>query len=74
MNSYSYKIYPILAGILLTAAISGCSVPTYYKEVTTKYDASGNTIGTEIKEGITQPDTSSSLMKVNITKQNKLEN
>ncbi|HED40373.1 MAG TPA: hypothetical protein ENJ13_08090 [Chromatiales bacterium] len=67
------KVYLLFAVLLFSTVIVGCSVPTYYKEITTKYDADGKVIGTEVKEGISQPSPHSAPLKVNTTKQKVLE-
>ena len=61
-------------GLLLTLMVTGCSShPTYYKEITTKYDANGKQVGTEVKEGISQKSRSTHSLIVNLSDKKQLE-
>ncbi|HYA93445.1 MAG TPA: hypothetical protein VEK32_18305 [Thermodesulfobacteriota bacterium] len=65
------RIAAVLA-LILTFAI-GCSTPVYFHNITHTYDAQGKLIKVEEVEGITQPNPSSSPMRVRIDYSNKIE-
>ena len=59
----------VIAGVVFSASIIGCSIPTYQKSIISEYDSNGKLIGTTITESIVQPSPHSSPMKVKITQE-----
>ena len=64
-------VFIVSALILVFAA--GCTIARYRHEIVTKYDASGNVIGTEDKVSITQSEPFLQPFKVKVTKRDKIE-
>ena len=61
------KFVLLIVGVVLSASVIGCSIPTYQKSIITEYDSNGKLIGTTITESIVQSSPQSSPMKVKIT-------
>lgn len=73
MTSRPGKFYLMLSGILVIAAVTGCSRPTYVKEITMYYDAEGNVTGSQVKESVSQVSGSSHSLVVNLENRKRLE-
>jgi hypothetical protein len=72
---HNLKAPVIIAAVLaliLTFAI-GCSYPTYHHSIWHTYDGNGKLVKVEEEEGITQPNPTSSPMRVRIDYPNKIE-
>jgi hypothetical protein len=69
MDLIMKKVFVSLTCGFLVTAMSGCSIPTYQKEISSQYDADGKLIGTTVTETIRQPSPHSSSMKVKITQE-----
>jgi len=69
----SGKLQLVLSGMLFIAMITGCSKPTYVKEITTNYDANGNVTGSQVRESISQKSGSSHSLVVDLDNRKRLE-